>query len=135
MGLLLRAVVLPANISDREGAKKLLADVKRRFPRLSCLWADQGYRGSSFCSWVKHNVGCKLIVTSRPKKKVWLGCDEQPLALGRMNIQPRRWVVERTFAWEGRYRRLAKDYEGLPDTEEALLSMAMVRLMLKRLTR
>jgi transposase len=127
--------VLPANISDREGAKRLLDKLKVQFPTLSCLWADQGYRGSKFCAWVRNNVGCKLIVTSRPKKKVWLGCDDKPETLGRLNIQPRRWVVERTFAWEGRNRRLAKDYEGLPETEEALLSMAMVRLMLKRLTR
>lgn len=135
LGLLLRIVVLPANISDREGAKRLLTGLKAQFPRLSCLWADQGYRGQKFCTWVRHQVGCRLIVMSRPKKKVWLGCDEMPHSLGRMNIQPRRWVVERTFAWAGRCRRLSKDYEGLPETEEALVSMAMVRLMLKRLTR
>lgn len=133
LGLVLRVLVHPANIPDREGARHLLEGVKAAFPRLSCIWADQGYSGVEFTAWVRHQLDTTLIITSHPAKGVWLRKGQLPERLPGPRIQPRRWVVERTFAWEGRNRRLAKDYEGLPETEEAFIYLGMIRLLLKRL--
>lgn len=133
MGLLLRVHVNAADVPDREGAKTLLAGVKAQFPRLSMLWADQGYNGAPFAAWVRAHLGCTLEITSQPDKSFWLPVGAKPPTVTRRPIQPRRWVVERTLAWLGRNRRLAKDYEGLPVTDEALITLSMVRLMLRRL--
>ena len=135
MGLLLHVVVLPANIPDREGAKRLLAGVKADFPHLTLIWADLGYEGADFALWVLQETGCELTTTKHPMKTLWLKPGESPPPETPFTIQPRRWVVERTFAWLGRNRRMSKDYEGLPETGEALCYLSMVHLMLKRLTR
>ncbi len=134
-GLLLRVVVTPANISDRDGAIILLTGIQKSFPNLSIIWADQGYVGHELSTWIQDEVGCKLVLTKRLGQGVWLVQGEEPPPLDPVQIEPRRWVVERTFAWLGRNRRLSKDYEGLTTTEEALFYLGMVHLMLKRLTR
>ncbi len=135
MGLLLRALVSPANVPDREGAKPLLSGITTQFPRLALIWADQGYDGEPFTTWVKAQTRCTLAVVSREVPTGWTK-DGKPLPPRKgFVVLPRRWVVERTHAWVGRNRRLSKDYEGLPESEEALIYMAMARLMLKRLTR
>lgn len=126
-------LVHPANVPDRDGAKRLLDGVRSAFPRLSCIWADQGYSGVEFSAWIREQLGCTLLVTSHPVKAAWLKSGQTPERLPGPRIQPRRWVVERTFAWEGRNRRLSKDYEGLPETEEAFIYLGMVRLLLRRL--
>lgn len=127
--------MLPANIPDREGAKRLLTRANLKFPLLSLLWADQAYRGPQFTDWVRQELGWTLVITNQPRNFAWLKAGEPAPKPAPIVIQPRRWVVERTFAWEGRNRRLAKDYEGLSETEEALCYLGMVHLMLKRLTR
>lgn len=133
LGLLLKVVVHPANIQDREGAKLLLAGTKQMFPRLSLLWVDQGYDGAPFANWVREHVGCEVAVTNKPCKWVWV-CDGQEVQpIPSFTLMARRWVIERSFAWGGRNRRLSKDYEGRPETEQALIYMAMGRLALKRL--
>jgi putative transposase len=120
MGLVLAVVVHAANIQDRDGAKLLFAKVKGCFPRMKLIWADGGYAGklvdwlTGFCQWT-------LEIVKR--------CDEM---VG-FQVLPRRWVVERTFGWLGRYRRLSKDYEYLTDTSEAMIHIAMIQLMLRRL--
>lgn len=134
-GLLLRVVVTPADLSDRDGAKVLLAGIKKSFPNLSLIWADQAYVGQDLASWIEREVGCKLVLTKRLGQGVWVVQGEDPPPPDTVQIEPRRWVVERTFAWLGRNRRLSKDYEGLTTTEEALIYLGMVHLMLKRLTR
>lgn len=135
MGLLLRVYVSPANLSDREGAKILFGEIHRQFPRLAHIWADQGYAGSPLITWTKEQTGCTLEIVSREQPALWSKNGEKALPNKGFVILPRRWVVERTFAWGGRNRRLSKDYEGLTTTGEALISMGMVYLMLKRLTR
>ena len=134
-GLLLRVIVTPADVSDRDGAIVLLTGVKEKFPNLSVIWADQGYVGHELTQWILDELGCKLVLTKRLGQGVWLVQGEEPPPLDPVEIEPRRWVVERTFAWLGRNRRLSKDYEGLPATEEAFIYMGMIHLMLKRLTR
>lgn len=135
MGLLLRVHVSPANVSDREGAKPLLAGLKTRFPRMALVWADQGYDGAPFAEWVQEHAGCRLEVVSREPPPLWSKDGEKAPPVKGFVVLARRWVVERTIAWLCRNRRLSKDYEGLPKTGEALAAMAMVYLMLKRLTR
>jgi putative transposase len=120
MGLLLIVVVHIASIQDRDGAKLVLEKVPGRFTRLQRIWADGGYRGK-LIKWVKNTCQCVLEIVKRN--------DE----LKGFKVLPRRWVVERTFGWLNRYRRLSKDYERLPESSEAMVQVAMIRLMLRRL--
>ena len=120
-GLLLAVAVHPADLQDRDGARLVLARLGNRFPRLQQLWADAGYAGPKLEDWVKETTPWNLEIVRRPKS-----------ASG-FQVLPRRWVVERTFAWLGRHRRLSKDYEVLPETTEAWIHAAMTGLMLRRL--
>ncbi len=122
MGLLLAVVVHPADIQDRDGAKPVIGKLKGRFPHLRLIWADAGYAGR-LVDWVMSLSGWTLEIVRRPRSS------------HRFEVLPRRWVVERTFAWLGRCRRLSKDYEELSETTEAWIYSAMTRLMLKRLAR
>jgi putative transposase len=124
LGLLLVVVVHKASIQERAGAKLLLLRAfEKGFAHLSLIWADGGYSGQPFFDWVLHRCGWFLEVVKRSD-------DSKGFV-----VLPRRWVVERTFAWLGRFRRLSKDYEELPETSEAMIYAAMVRIMLKRLAR
>lgn len=134
-GLLLKVVVHPADVSDRDGAKQVLAGITTTFPRLERIWADMGYQGA-LVDWVRTDLGCVLDVVKRPRAKVWVPADAPaatPSPATGFTVRPRRWVVERTFAWIGRNRRLSKDYEALAATEEAWMQLAMSRIMLNRL--
>ncbi len=126
-GLLLEAVVHSAGIQDQDGAKLVLAQGRHRqggryLRRLELIWVDGKYSGK-LVEWVQKAYGFTLEVVKRPK-------DAKGFVL-----LPRRWVVERTFGWLGRYRRLSRDYEGLLLTSEVLIYAAMSRLMLRRLAR
>src|SRR3990172_9290808 len=110
-GLLLKAVVQPADMQDRDGGRLLVESLKLEdWPRLKKLWADAGYRGS-FEHWVSDHTGWSVEIVEKP-----LG--------GGFQVLPRRWVVERTFAWLGKFRRLSKDYEALPQSEETWIYLA-----------
>lgn len=152
LGLLLEAVVHSAGIQDQDGARLVLAqahhtqggqaernlqngqcELGRGEPgqqcerghyvrRLKLIWVDAKYAGK-LEEWVQEAYGCTLEVVRRPK-------DAKGFVL-----LARRWVIERTFGWLGRYRRLSRDYEGLLLTSEVLIYAAMVRLMLARLSR
>ncbi|WP_260676017.1 IS5 family transposase [[Scytonema hofmanni] UTEX B 1581] len=122
MGLILMVVVHAASIQDRDGAKLVFDKIFHVFPKLHLIWADAGYAGS-LVDWVKYFIGCGLEIVKR--------CDRTE----GFKVLPRRWVVERTFAWLGRYRRLSKDYEYLPQTSETMIYAAMTHLMLRRLAR
>ena len=122
MGLLLAVAVHPADMQDRDGAKLVLVQLVGRFPRLERIWADGAYAGK-LVQWAKNVGGWSLEVVRRPSQQ------------HSFEVLPRRWVVERTFAWLGRCRRLSKDYEELPETTEAWTYGAMTGLMLKRLAR
>ncbi len=124
MGLLLVVLVHKASIQERAGAKSLLQRAKQKgFARLCLIWADGGYSGSPMMNWVFELAGWIFEVVKRSDN------------VKGFELLPRRWVVERTFSWLGRYRRLSKDYEVLPQTSEAFIYAAMVNLMLARLAR
>ena len=120
IGLLLAVVVHPADIQDRDGAKLVINKLMGRFPRLRLIWADAGYAGR-LVDWAQALGGYVLAIVRRPRDS------------HHFEVLPRRWVVERTFAWLGRCRRLSKDFEALPETSEAWVHVAMVHLMLRRL--
>jgi putative transposase len=122
MGLLMVAVVHAANIQDRDGAKLVLAKALKLFPRLQLIWADGGYAGK-LVGWVKTACNWLLQIVKRTDD------------VKGFKLLPRRWVVERTFGWIGRNRRLSKDYEGRTETSEAMIYWAMTRLMVRRLAR
>jgi transposase len=132
LGLLLKVHVHAADITDRDGAQLLLARLAGAFPRLRHIWADMGYRGRAV-EWIKAQLGWTVEIVKRPSKWGWYPIDVEPPPMPKWTTLPRRWVVERTFAWIGRYRRMSKDYEYLTETSEAFIYAAMVRLMLKRL--
>jgi putative transposase len=120
LGLILAVVVHPANIQDRDGARLVFERVRGLFPRLKKVWADGAYAGQ-LVDWVKSSLRWVLEIVSRPAE-----------ARG-FEVLPRRWIVERTFGWFNRYRRLSKDYEFLTDTSETMIYIAMIHLMVRRL--
>jgi putative transposase len=120
LGLVLAVVVHAANVQDRDGARLVLAKLRGRFPRLTLLWADGGYAGK-LVDWVKETCGWALAIVKR-------GDD-----VSGFQVLPKRWIVERTFAWLGRYRRLSKDYEATTESSEAWVTIAMIHLMVRRL--
>lgn len=126
-----------ARLHDQEGAKLLLASVAGEFPGISKLWADSAYQGIR--SWLRRVPGWELEVVRHwwsTRRWVRVPKDEEPPPLEipeGFQVLPRRWVVERTLAWLCRNRRLSRDYEFLPETEEAFIYLAMSRLMLRRL--
>lgn len=146
-GLVLAVSVHSAGIMDRDGVKLLLADpVPTQFPRLSHVWLDAGYNGrGKGKDGIESTLGWSAeIVKHRPRsKKVWVFEDlpddqidwSTYLPPPGFRVLPRRWVVERTFAWQAQARRLSKDYELLCTTSEAMIYVCMIRLMLRRLTR
>ena len=122
LGLLLDVVVHEADIQDRDGAKLVFERLKGRFSRLTLIWADGGYAGK-LIEWVKEFAFWTLEIVKRNDD------------VKGFHVLPRRWVVERTFGWLGRYRRLSKDYEQLPENSEAMILLGMINLMSRRLAR
>lgn len=119
-GLVLRVLVHAADIQDSEGAEWLLANYRHHFPELELIWVDQGYK-----DWICDDAATYSAITLERVERV---ADQQGFV-----VQPRRWVVERTFAWLGRYRRLSKDDERRPEYSESTVYVASIHLMLKRL--
>jgi len=120
LGLMLAIVVHAASIQDRDGAKLVIERLRGRFPRLQLIWADGGYAGK-LIEWVRSGFGWVLEIVKRSDD------------VKGFKVLPRRWVVERTFGWLGRQRRLSKDYEALTESSEAMIYIAMTNLMLHRL--
>jgi transposase len=136
LGLLLAVQVTAADVGDRDGAAQLLERLDRRhLPRLRRGWADGGYRGA-FLAWARqhHRISFEIVTRGDGgRRRRWVAPGEQPPVVPAFAVVPRRWVVERTFAWLGRYRRLSKDYEFLPATSEAVIHLAMIQLLVRRL--
>jgi putative transposase len=123
MGLVVVAKVTPANVQDVHAGKQLLSDLAQKpglIGRLQKIFADGGYRGE-LVDWVSTELHAVLQIVLKGEGQKGF------------QVLPKRWVVERTFAWFSRYRRLARDYEHLAATSEALIYIAMIRLGLRRL--
>jgi putative transposase len=129
-------LVTPADVGDRDGAVQLLQGLDRRhLPRLRNGWADGGYRGA-FLDWARqrHRIDFRIVTRADGgRRRRWIAPDQPPPEVPAFAVVPRRWVVERTFAWLGRFRRLSKDYEYLPATSEAVIHLAMIQLLVRRL--
>lgn len=121
LGLLLGVIVTAANVQDKRGLPLLLQQVRDRFERLVTIYADQGYTSQPLVQWVWRHIGCRLQIVPR----------RQPTA--GFAVLPKRWIAERTFGWFNGYRRLSKDYEIGTDSSEAMIYLAMIRLMLNRI--
>jgi transposase len=115
-------VVHSADVQDRDGAFELLRQSRRRFPFVERIFADAGYQGPKMAAVVAKTGAWKLEIVKRNE-------------LHRFVVLPRRWVVERSFAWIARNRRLARDFERYARTVAAFIRLAMIRVMLRRLTR
>lgn len=120
LGLLLGVLVTTAGLPDADGARWLLAAFAAKFRRLAKLWADGAYAGD-LVDWARQRFGLDLEVVGRPTGQRGFV------------VVPRRWPVERSFAWYGRNRRLSKDYEIDPFCSESWIYLASIQLMLKRL--
>lgn len=135
-GLIIRAIVHPADIADRDGANRLLAPLQGQLPRWQQVWADSAYTGQ-VREWIQATLGCTVEIVKHwwtGLRWVWVAPGQEPPTLpSGFHVLPRRWVVERTFAWLVMYRRLGKDDEELPETSAALIYLAMSRLMVNRL--
>ena len=118
-------VVTAASVQDRDGAKCLLEVLQHKFSRLRHIWADGAYAGP----WVDG------VRTLRPQRPIRLEISKRSDAVKGFVVIPKRWIVERTFGWFNRYRRLSKDYEYLPQSSEAMIRVTMIHVMVRRLAR
>jgi transposase len=122
-GLPLRIVVHSAGIQDRDGAALVLNKIRESFPGLELVWADGGYNAHQVQAVTAANPGLRIEIVKRSD------------GVKGFAVLPRRWVVERTFSWFGRNRRLAKDYENLAGTLTAFVLLAAIQLGIRRLAR
>jgi putative transposase len=149
LGLVLQAKVHAADIQDRAAVPIVLDAMNIAFPRLELVWVDQGYTGAGK-SWIEDHLGWRVEVVQHPhvRRSGFIGRPDPssfygvrleyvrvPPERGFRGPLPRRWVVERSFAWLTHSRRFSRDYERLCATSEALIYAAMGRLMLRRLAR
>jgi putative transposase len=118
LGLVVATVVHPADVQDRDGGRDVLSKASWEVGRLRTVRVDAGYAGK-FLDWAKSACGWSVEVIRRTSRG--------------FEVLPKRWVVERTFAWLTKHRRLSKDYEFLPASSEAFIQIAMIGLMLRRL--
>jgi putative transposase len=108
-------LLTPADVQDRDAARTLLTRVRNRLPRLQVIWADGAY--AAVRDWVQTRCQWVLATVLRP------------LGVQGFIVLPKRWIVERTFAWLGRYRRLSKDYEATIPSSTAWIYIAMIHRM------
>jgi putative transposase len=124
LGLLLWVCVSPAHVSEQAGARQFLSAALKGWRWLRCIWADQGYSGAAFAQWVgahRATGTLRLEIVARLGGQIGF------------KILPRRWIVERTFGWFMKHRRLVRDYETKIENAETMLYIAMIGLMLRRL--
>jgi putative transposase len=121
LGLVLAVLVTAANVDDRVGAKQLFTTMQSKsWKRMKLVWADGNYTGE-LIAWLKATLGWMLEIVHKLADQVGF------------EVLPKRWIVERTFSWLNRQRRLSKDYERSPHSSEGFIYVAMIRLMLKKL--
>ncbi len=117
LGLIWGLAVLPAAPTDWDGAVEVFKRVGQTLPRLAKVWADSAYRVDALTRWVRAN--CRWVVEIVTRRDGAVGFE----------VRPWRWVVERTFGWLGRYRRLSKDYEHNPKSSEAWIYIGAIHRM------
>jgi putative transposase len=113
-------VVHPANLQDRDGLALVCARIRRRLPWLAHLFADRGYQGD-------------IAAAAAARERLTLEIVKRPPAAQGFEVLPRRWVIERRFAWLSRNRRLAKDFERLIEVSAAMVIVAVIQLVIRRL--
>lgn len=118
--MILSSIVLPANVQDRKGAEFVLYGKQYFLPKLQRIYADGAYAGKEFIENIYNKTKWTIVPVKRNE-------------LHTFKVLPKRWIVERTFAWLNKSRRLSKDYEQKVQSSEAVIYLAMIRLMLKRL--
>lgn len=118
-GLLIGTLVTGANASERLGAAVVLHEATEELSQTQVVWVDSGYSGENFARVVKQICGARVEVIQRIAQT--------------FEILPKRWIVERTFGWLNRYRRLSKDYELHSESSEAMIYGSLIRLMTRRL--
>jgi putative transposase len=120
LGFVLNVVVSEANLNDRSLMPWLVQGVQTSLPRLHLVWADGGYRNDKLTGALHQQTGIRVEIVKRP------------VVSSVFQLQPKRWIVERTFAWLGNARRLSKDYELYFKSSAAMIYAAMIRIMLRR---
>jgi len=127
--------IQPADIQDRNGAMETILLARSRYESLQKLWADGGYAGR--CEvMVRESAGCDLEIVSRSDdapRKVWITEGQEPPVTPGFRVVRWRWIIERTFGWLGRYRRLSKDFEQNPASSLAWVEVALVAIVIHRL--
>jgi len=121
LGLILSVVVHAASIQDQDGAKLVLANLTDLYEQLKVIFGDSAYKRNGLPDWVQAKLGCVLQPVLRP------------VDVSGFVVLPKRWIVERTFGWLGRYRRHSKDYERNPDSSVAMIHISMIKKMLNTL--
>jgi transposase len=122
-GLPLRVLIHSAGVQDRDGAALVIDKIRASFPWLELVWADNGYNA--------HQVDAAFAKVPALRIEIVKRNDDMKGFV----LSPRRWVVERTFSWFGRNRRLAKDWENLAETVRAFVALACIQIVLRRLAR
>ena len=125
LGLILGLVITSAAVQDRDAAKSLIQGLVQWFGRLQIIWADSGYQGK-LVAWVK---------ALRPFGKLHLAIVRRRDDVKGFKVLPKRWIVERTFGWFYKSRRLVRDYEVRLDHSEAMIRICMIRIMVRRLAK
>jgi putative transposase len=123
LGLMLAVVIHSAAVQDQDGAKRVMEKLGEQFRRIKVVFGDSAYGRSGLPGWIKETFGWVLQTVLRP------------VGVKGFVVLPKRWIVERTFAWLVRYRRHGKDYEKTEASSEAMIYIAMISLMSKRLAR
>ena len=123
LGLILFMMITPASVQDRDAARSLIKTVVSLYERLQIIWADGGYLGA-LVNWVK-----QLRPFGKLRLEIVRRCDQ----VRGFQVLPKRWIVERTFGWFSKSRRLCRDYEVRVDHSEAMIRVCMIRLMVRRL--
>lgn len=121
LGLMMGILIVAANVGERSGAEKLFNETKGKYPRLEKVLADQGFDGGKYVARIELLFGFVFEIVNKV------------LGVGGFQVQPKRWIVERTFGWLIWNRRLVKDYEEKTEVSKAFIQLAMIRLMLKQL--
>ena len=122
--MILAIVVHAGNVQDRDGAEDLLRRTRQRFPFIEVIYADGGYRGPRMAA----TVAATMAATGAWRLEIVKRND-----VPRFEVLPKRWIVERTFAWISRNRRLARDFERHIRSVVAFIRLAMIQIMLRRL--